>query len=46
MSNLQDPRRDSGKSLARVTADYQAAYPEPLIIKAGEALKVGWNDTE
>ncbi len=46
MSNLQGTTSYNGKSLARVTANYQAAYPDPLIIKAGEALKVGRNDTE
>jgi hypothetical protein len=31
---------------ARVIADYQAAYPNPLILAAGEAVQTGRRDPE
>lgn len=33
-------------STARVAADYHPAYPDPLVISAGETLTVGTNDTQ
>jgi uncharacterized protein YgiM (DUF1202 family) len=30
----------------KTTADYQPAYPDPLVVKAGEVVMVGREDTE
>jgi len=36
----------ANKSTCRVISDYQSAYPDPLIVKDGETVTVGRNDTK
>lgn len=33
-------------TVVRATADYQPAYPDPLVVSAGEEVTVGREDTE
>ena len=41
---LEPPK--SRQTTCRVVADYQAAYPEPIVVRAGEGLVVGQEDLE
>jgi hypothetical protein len=48
---MQKSNHASGKKIARgqtwrVVAEYQAAYPDPFVIQAGEVLAVGEKETE
>ena len=35
-----------GERIYRVVADYRVAYPDPLVVRAGEELRVGEEDTD
>jgi len=41
---LEQPK--STQTTCRVLEDYQAAYPEPIVVRAGEGLVVGKEDPE
>jgi uncharacterized protein YgiM (DUF1202 family) len=44
--NLRPETQTGGRRTCRVISDYQSAYPDPLVIIAGEELTVADKETE
>jgi hypothetical protein len=46
MANLRAEIENAGQRVYRVISDYQAAYPDPLVITAGEELTIAVKESE